>query len=234
MKELRQLFTKIIALNPDCPKNVVIGSLHWKQSASPTKVDKSEQQSSGEGNSKRAFTLYASTDNMELVELVTMSAKIAGPENTGPENTGRPTDDSEYDSSEHTHIKCDGIKHDVIKLDGIKREDVKLDGIKHTRIKSHGVNSLQYSESDVLEFVQTVNDENPIHRTAHPIVPGCLLLEGVMAWIEAQNQNPKDIYMRFKLPVYGDDVVELVEEPKGRYNLHGRVQGQTVFVVKWQ
>lgn len=229
MKGLRQLFAKIIASNPDCPKNVVIGSLHWKRLVSPTEVDDSKQQHSGEGNSKRAFTLYAFTDDMELFELVTMSGKTAG-----PENTGRTTDDSEYDSSEHTHIKCDGIKRDIIKLDGIKREDIKLDGIKHTSIKSHGVNSLQYSKPDVLAFVQAVNDENPIHRTAHPIVPGCLLLEGIIHRLQEQNQNPTDIYMRFKLPVYGGDVVELVEESKGRYKLHGLVQGRTVFVVKWQ
>ena len=194
MKGLRQLFTKIIASNPDCPKNVVIGSLHWKRSVSPTDVDNSKQQHGGEGNSKRAFTLYASTDDMELVELVTMSGKIAG-----PEDTGKLTDDNNQD-----------------------------------RNKESGVNSLQYSESDVLTFVQAVNDENPIHHTAHPIVPGCLLLEGIIHQLQEQNQNPTDIYMRFKLPVYGNDVVELVEEPKGRYNLHGLVQGQTVFVVKWQ
>ena len=94
-------------------------------------------------------------------------------------------------------------------------------------------NGLQYNASQILQFVRSVNDENPIHRTTHPIVPGCLLLEGLMEWLHGRNHMPTDIYMRFKLPVYADEVVELVEQPTGRYNLHGLVQGRTVFMVKW-
>lgn len=233
MKGLRQLFTKIIEENPYCPKNVVIGSLHWKRLEASAEVDNSKQHA-GEGNSKRleevgskrTFTLYAATDDMELVELVTMNNQVS----TTVEVMNKRK------SVETAMIQSDGTTED-----GEPREvehnntskNISQNTSKNGRVKTQGVNSLLYSGSDVLDFVCAVNDENPIHRIAHPIVPGCLLLEGVKAWLEAQNQNPTDIYMRFKLPVYGDDVVELVEEPKGRYNLHGLVRGRTVFVVKW-
>lgn len=221
MKGLRQLFTKIIEENPYCPKNVVIGSLHWKRLEASAEVDNSKQYA-GEGNFKRAFTLYAATDDMELVELVTTNNQVS------------PTAEvmKNGESIETSRVQRDGANEDNKPHEAVNNNAGK-DSTKNDRLKPHRANSLQYSQSDVLDFVLAVNDKNPIHRTAHPIVPGCLLLEGVMAWLEVQNQNPADIYMRFKCPVYGDDVVELVEEPKGRYNLHGLVRGRTVFVVKW-
>lgn len=224
MTELRQLFTKIIASYPDCPKNVVIGSLHWKRLASMTNIGKEAAiaqtfedrdardaqratQNFGEGNSKRAFTLQAVEHGMELVELVTPVHKASKFMPDAIAKVSEPVPDATTKVSEFVP-------------DATTKVSETTDG-------------LQYSASQILQFVRSVNDENPIHRTNHPIVPGCLLLEGLLEWLHSRHQNPTDIYMRFKLPVYADEVVELVEQPTGRYNLHGLVQGCTVFMVKW-
>ena len=89
-----------------------------------------------------------------------------------------------------------------------------------------GKKMLSFTHSDILRFVDAVGDTNSIHRTAHAVVPGLLMVERMLdMWmkkqletqagvqVETQNemQNSREFICRFRFekPVFVDEKLQV-------------------------
>ena len=81
-----------------------------------------------------------------------------------------------------------------------------------------GEKTFSFTHSDILRFVDAVGDTNSIHRTAHAVVPGLLMVEWMLdVWMRKQAgmknemqagmQNSREFICRFRFekPVYVDE-----------------------------
>lgn len=62
----------------------------------------------------------------------------------------------------------------------------------------------RYTAAEVLDFVRTVGDRNPVHRTAVPIVPGYQLLCTLAARVPASTYD-----LRLRAPVRAGQTVRI-------------------------
>lgn len=65
-----------------------------------------------------------------------------------------------------------------------------------------------FAEREIINFVEDVEDQNPIHRIDPYVVPGCLLLE----WMSQCVTVFRSVKLRFMHPLYAND--ELVMRKK--------------------
>lgn len=57
--------------------------------------------------------------------------------------------------------------------------------------------TFSFTHSDILRFVDAVGDENSIHRTAHAVVPGLLMVEWMLdMWMKKQPETKNDVEMQ--------------------------------------
>lgn len=93
-----------------------------------------------------------------------------------------------------------------------------------------GEKTFSFTHSDILRFVDAVGDTNSIHRTAHAVVPGLLMVESMLdmwmkkqletqAGVQVETQNEMQAGMpdsktficrfRFEKPVYVDEKLQI-------------------------
>ncbi len=93
-----------------------------------------------------------------------------------------------------------------------------------------GEKTFSFTHSDILRFVDAVGDTNSIHRTAHAVVPGLLMVErmldmwikkqlGVQAGVQTETENEMQTDMqnsreficrfRFEKPVFVDEKLQV-------------------------
>lgn len=57
--------------------------------------------------------------------------------------------------------------------------------------------SISFTHSDILRFVDAVGDTNSIHRTAHAVVPGLLMVERMLdMWMKKQPETETDVELQ--------------------------------------
>ena len=57
--------------------------------------------------------------------------------------------------------------------------------------------SISFTHSDILRFVDAVGDTNSIHRTAHAVVPGLLMVERMLdMWMRKQLETEADVELK--------------------------------------
>ena len=57
--------------------------------------------------------------------------------------------------------------------------------------------TFSFTHSDILRFVDAVGDTNSIHRTAHAVVPGLLMVERMLdAWMKKQPETETDVELQ--------------------------------------
>lgn len=69
-----------------------------------------------------------------------------------------------------------------------------------------------FSIGEIQDFVTDVKDDNAIHRTSHPIVPGLEILENVLSKIDTQEvQVTQEVHLEiyFKHPLFAGRKVEI-------------------------
>lgn len=60
-----------------------------------------------------------------------------------------------------------------------------------------GKKMLSFTHSDILRFVDAVGDTNSIHRTAHAVVPGLLMVERMLdMWMKKQPETETDVELQ--------------------------------------
>ena len=60
-----------------------------------------------------------------------------------------------------------------------------------------GEKTFSFTHSDILRFVDAVGDTNSIHRTAHAIVPGLLMVERMLdMWMKKQPETETDVELQ--------------------------------------
>ncbi len=60
-----------------------------------------------------------------------------------------------------------------------------------------GEKTFSFTHSDILRFVDAVGDTNSIHRTAHAVVPGLLMVERMLdAWMKKQPETETDVELQ--------------------------------------
>lgn len=60
-----------------------------------------------------------------------------------------------------------------------------------------GGKTFSFTHSDILRFVDAVGDTNSIHRTAHAVVPGLLMVEWMLdMWMRKQPETKTDVGMQ--------------------------------------
>ena len=87
-----------------------------------------------------------------------------------------------------------------------------------------GEKTFSFTHSDILRFVDAVGDTNSIHRTAHAVVPGLLMVEWMLdMWMKKQIETKTDIErqagmpdsktficrFRFEKPVFVDEKLQV-------------------------
>ena len=73
--------------------------------------------------------------------------------------------------------------------------------------------AISFSKKDIVQFVNDINDTNPIHREDPYVVPGCMILETLWNyWNISKSAQQMAIY--FHAPVIAGDMVTLVEVPE--------------------
>ena len=73
--------------------------------------------------------------------------------------------------------------------------------------------AISFSKNDIVQFVNDINDTNPIHREDPYVVPGCMILETLWNyWNISKSAQQMAIY--FHAPVIAGDMVTLVEVPE--------------------
>lgn len=82
--------------------------------------------------------------------------------------------------------------------------------------------TFSFTHSDILRFVDAVGDTNSIHRTAHAVVPGLLMVEWMLdMWMKKQVETKNDMQagmpdsgtficrFRFEKPVFVDEKLQV-------------------------
>ena len=60
-----------------------------------------------------------------------------------------------------------------------------------------GEKTFSFTHSDILRFVEAVGDTNSIHRTAHAVVPGLLMVERMLdMWMKKQPETETDVELQ--------------------------------------
>ena len=60
-----------------------------------------------------------------------------------------------------------------------------------------GEKTFSFTHSDILRFVDAVGDTNSIHRTAHAVVPGLLMVERMLdRWMKKQPETETDVELQ--------------------------------------
>ena len=60
-----------------------------------------------------------------------------------------------------------------------------------------GEKTFSFTHSDILRFVDAVGDTNSIHRTAHAVVPGLLMVERMLdMWMKKQTETETDVELQ--------------------------------------
>ncbi len=64
-------------------------------------------------------------------------------------------------------------------------------------IDTGGEKTFSFTHSDILRFVDAVGDTNSIHRTAHAVVPGLLMVERMLdMWMKKQPETETDVELQ--------------------------------------
>lgn len=67
-----------------------------------------------------------------------------------------------------------------------------------------------FSRSEILEFVTAVEDHNSIHQQENAVVPGCLIMEAMAAYLRDFAPTPVTaIKIRFRRPTFVDELISL-------------------------
>lgn len=75
-----------------------------------------------------------------------------------------------------------------------------------------------FSYDDVIKYVDAVGDPNPLHRSAHPVVPGMCLMEAVL---ESLPPDITELALSFRAAVFTDEDL-LLKAEDGKVELYGR------------
>ncbi len=63
-----------------------------------------------------------------------------------------------------------------------------------------GGKTFSFTHSDILRFVDAVGDTNSIHRTAHAVVPGLLMVERMLdMWMRKQSETETDVELQAEM-----------------------------------
>lgn len=103
-------------------------------------------------------------------------------------------------------------------VEKLKLEEQRMDlhhsvGTEETTDTGEG-KTFSFTNSDILRFVDAVGDTNSIHRTAHAVVPGLLMVEWMLdVWMRKQPGKPDSgmfiCRFRFEKPVYVDEKLQV-------------------------
>ena len=88
-----------------------------------------------------------------------------------------------------------------INVEKSKPEERRMDlhhsvGTEETADTGEG-KTFSFTNSDILRFVDAVGDTNSIHRTAHAVVPGLLMVEWMLdMWMRKQPETETDVELK--------------------------------------
>jgi hypothetical protein len=87
-----------------------------------------------------------------------------------------------------------------------------------------------FTKEEILDFVNDVNDENPIHRTDHPVVPGCLTVKLLH---DGPCRGMSSIHVRFHEPCFAGEEVYLAPGAKDN-TLNGMTKDRLLFTAAYK
>lgn len=97
-------------------------------------------------------------------------------------------------------IEEDGILYQlelhVIKPE-VQGEDISRQVVIEENTDTGEGKTFSFTHSDILRFVDAVGDTNSIHRTAHAVVPGLLMVERMLdMWMKKQPETETDVELQ--------------------------------------
>lgn len=98
--------------------------------------------------------------------------------------------------------KQEGMEKNMgMNVEKSKPEERRMDlhhsvGTEETADTGEG-KTFSFTHSDILQFVDAVGDTNSIHRTAHAVVPGLLMVEWMLdMWMRKQPETETDVELK--------------------------------------
>ena len=82
---------------------------------------------------------------------------------------------------------------------GVLRLTAEADGVESDDVR------LMFTANEVRSFVQDVDDTNPLHEGARPLVPGLLMMETLLKRLD----DCKKLSMKFTTPTFVGQEVEI-------------------------
>lgn len=100
------------------------------------------------------------------------------------------------------------IKRDFIQTNLSDKTDISVESNEAKMGKQIACHP--FSASEILEFVEEVQDRNTIHRTSHPIVPGLQMVEWF--WSLSETTGWESCEFVFREPAYADQRLQIYRE----------------------
>lgn len=80
--------------------------------------------------------------------------------------------------------------------------------------------ALSIKASEVERFINEAEDNNPIHKGEHALVPGLLLLEKVLSFVQEEASCVESYTVSFKRPLYVGETYSIEKENRHYYLLN--------------
>lgn len=131
------------------------------------------------------------------------------------------------------------IQMHLIKPREQKKEDGSREGHKKCLEKEsfsgEEIARWKLDKKEILDFVNAVEDMNPIHRREHAIVPGFLFVEKL--WTDAKVAEQINKWQEFQLifsnPAYEEETITLLKEEKTG-NISAVTKREKVPILLWE
>lgn len=95
--------------------------------------------------------------------------------------------------------------------------------------------TFSFTHSDILRFVDVVGDMNSLHRTAHAVVPGLLMVEWMLdIWMKKQPETKTDVEMQAGVQVETQNVIQAGMKNEMQAGTQAGMPGSGTFICRFR
>lgn len=98
-----------------------------------------------------------------------------------------------------------------------------------------GKKMFSFTHSDILRFVDAVGDTNSIHRTAHAVVPGLLMVERMLdMWMKKQPETETDVELQAGMQAGMKNETQAGAQTENKNEMQTDMQNSREFICRFR
>lgn len=98
-----------------------------------------------------------------------------------------------------------------------------------------GEKMFSFTHSDILRFVDAVGDTNSIHRTAHAVVPGLLMVERMLdMWMKKQPETETDVELQAGMQAGMKNETQAGAQTENKNEMQTDMQNSREFICRFR